>query len=158
MKINSESIKAKAIELGFHKVGIAKAASIQNEKNKLEAWLSDNKHADMAWMEKRKKERGDIHAYFNNAKSIISVGLNYNTGYKQKDINSKYKFSNYAWGDDYHDIVKGKLYKLLKWVKENKVEIKGLVCSDTSPVMDKVWSQRAGIGWLGKHTKSTTKD
>ena len=158
MKINSESIKAKAIELGFHKVGIAEAVSIQNERNKLEAWLSENKHADMAWMKKRKKERGNIHEYFNNAKSIISVGLNYNTGFKQKDINSKYKFSNYAWGDDYHEIVKGKLYKLLKWVKENKVDIKGLVCSDTSPVMDKVWSQRAGIGWLGKHTNLITKD
>jgi len=158
MKINSKSIKAKAIELGFHKVGIAKAVSTQNEKNKLEAWLSDNRHAGMEWMKKRKKERGDIHEYFNNAKSIISVGINYYTGFNQEDINSDYKFSNYAWGEDYHGIVKRKLYQLLKWINATEKEIKGVVCSDTSPVMDKVWSQRSGLGWIGKHTNLITKD
>ena len=158
MKISSKSIKSKAIELGFHKVGVSKAVSTPNEKQKLESWLQDKKNASMEWLYNRKDERGDIHRYFGNAKTVISVGLNYYSGFNQKDINSDYKFSNYAWGDDYHDIVKSKLYQLLKWITRFEKRIKGIVCCDTSPVMDKVWAQRSGLGWIGKHTNLITKD
>ena len=158
MKISSKSIKLKAIELGFHKVGISKAVSTPNEKEKFEQWLSENKNASMEWLKNRKNERGDIHKYYNNAKSVISVGLNYYTGYSQKDTNSNYKFSNYAWGEDYHEIIKSKLYQLLKWIRTSENDIKGIVCCDTSPIMDKVWAQRSGLGWIGKHTNLITKD
>ena len=158
MNISSLSIKSKAIELGFHKIGISKAVSTPNEKEKLQSWLNDKKHGSMILMDKRSQERGDIHEYFNNAKSVISVGLNYYTGFNQKDIKSNYKFSNYAWGEDYHYIVKSKLYQLLKWIKDFDANIKGLVCSDTSPIMEKVWAQRSGLGWIGKHTNLITKD
>jgi epoxyqueuosine reductase len=158
MKISSKLIKSKALDLGFHKIGIAKAVSTPNEREKLELWLSEHKNGSMEWLYKRKDERGDIYNYFKEAKSVVSVGLNYYTGYKQKDINSDYKFSNYAWGMDYHDIVKGKLYQLLNWINAIEKGIKGIVCSDTSPVMDKVWAQRSGLGWIGKHTNLITKD
>ena len=158
MKISSESIKKKAQELGFQKVGIARADPTPKEKNDLETWLDQGRHATMGWMEKRKDERGNIHTYFPEAKSIISVGMNYHVGKGQNDINSDLKFSTYAWGDDYHDVLKKRIFQLLKWIKESQTEIKGIVCVDTSPVMDKVWAQRAGLGWLGKHTNLITQD
>ena len=158
MKISSESIKKKAQELGFQKVGIARAVPTPKEKNDLETWLDQGRHATMGWMEKRKDERGNIHTYFPEAKSIISVGMNYHVGKGQNDINSDLKFSTYAWGDDYHDVLKKRIFQLLKWIKESQTEIKGIVCVDTSPVMDKVWAQRAGLGWIGKHTNLISRD
>jgi len=158
MKISSESIKKKAQELGFQKVGIARADPTPKEKNDLETWLDQGRHATMGWMEKRKDERGNIHTYFPEAKSIISVGMNYHVGKGQNDINSDLKFSTYAWGDDYHDVLKKRIFQLLKWIKESQTEIKGIVCVDTSPVMDKVWAQKAGLGWIGKHTNLISRD
>ena len=158
MKISSESIKKKAQELGFQKVGIARADPTPKEKNDLETWLDQGRHATMGWIQKRKDERGNIHTYFPEAKSIISVGMNYHVGKGQNDIKSDLKFSTYAWGDDYHDVLKKRLFQLLKWIKESQTEIKGIVCVDTAPVMDKVWAQKAGLGWLGKHTNLITQD
>ena len=158
MKISSKLIKDKALEIGFHKVGIAKAMAITEEKTNLELWLLQKRHHNMEWMNKRKEERGDIHKDYQNAKSIVSVGLNYFSGHKQEDLASDFKFSNYAWGDDYHQVVKTKLHKLLHWIRSIEGDIHGVVCSDTSPVMEKTWSQRAGIGWLGKHTNLISKD
>ena len=79
-------------------------------------------------------------------------------GKSQSDIQSNYKISNYAWGDDYHDIIKTKLFSLLEEVKKQSPEIKGLVCVDTAPLMEKVWAQRAGLGWQGKHTNLISSD
>jgi len=156
--ISSESIKKKAKELGFQKVGIAKAESTPKEKADLESWLKQGRHATMEWIVKRKNERGDIHTYFPEARSIISVGINYYVGKDQSHILFDGKISNYAWGDDYHDVVKKRLFQLLGWIKESQPKIKGIVCVDTSPVMDKVWAHRAGLGWLGKHTNLITRD
>ena len=84
--------------------------------------------------------------------------MNYYVGKDQTDLESDLKFSNYAWGDDYHDILKSGLFKLLSWIKENEPDVKGVVCVDTAPVMDKVWAQRAGLGWQGKHTNLISRD
>ena len=154
----TESIKKKALELGFQKVGIAKAEPTSNEKADLESWLKQGRHATMDWIVKRKDERGNIHTYFPEAKTVISVGLNYYIGKDQSHIQSDFQISNYAWGDDYHDVIKKRLFQLLSWIKESQPEVKGIVCTDTSPVMDKVWAQRAGLGWLGKHTNLITRD
>ena len=89
--ISSESIKKKALELGFQKVGIAKAEATPNEKADLETWLKQGRHATMEWIVKRKNERSDIHTYFPAAKSVISVGLNYQIGKGQNDLSSDYK-------------------------------------------------------------------
>ena len=158
MKISSKSIKKKAEELGFQKVGIAKAEKTPQEKSDLDSWLMQGNHASMAWMMNRKDERGNIHKYFPEARSVIAVGMNYYTGNDQDDLSSDYKFSNYAWGDDYHTVLKKQLYQLLNWIKENNSKVKGVVCVDTSPVMDKVWAQRGGLGWIGKHTNLISRD
>ena len=158
MYLKSKKIKLKAFELGFDKVGIAKAEPIVKERGNLEIWLSDNKNAEMEWIRKRKKERGDIHNYYKDAKSIISVAMNYYTGEYKKEFKSDFNFSNYAWGDDYHLVLKRKLFKLLKWLKKENKSIEGIVCTDTSPIMEKVWAQKSGLGWIGKHTNLITKD
>jgi epoxyqueuosine reductase len=151
-------IKVKSYDLGFQKVGITKAVSISEEKENLETWLSRGHHGTMSWLAERKHERGDIFTYFPDVKSVISLGMNYYTGYDQGELNSENKFSNYAWGEDYHDILKLRLYKLLNWLKIEIPNLNGIACVDTSPVMDKVWAQRAGLGWQGKHTNLITKD
>ena len=158
MAISSEDIKYKVKELGFQKVGIAPVEEIMKEKSYLEKWLHDMKNATMHWMIKRKEERGDIRNYYPDAVSVISVGMNYFNGHNQEDLKSDYKFSNYAWGDDYHSIIKKKLFQLLNWMKENMPDLEGIVCVDTSPVMEKVWANKAGIGWLGKHTNLISRD
>ena len=158
MKISSKSIKKKAEELGFQKVGIARAEKTPTEKSDLDSWLMQGNHASMTWMMNRKDERGNIHKYFPEARSVIAVGMNYYTGNDQDDLRSDYKFSNYAWGDDYHTVLKKQLYQLLNWIKENNSKVKGVVCVDTSPVMDKVWAQRGGLGWIGKHTNLISRD
>lgn len=152
------SIKNKARKLGFQKIGIARATATLLEQEHLEAWLDSGRHASMGWMVARRRERGDLQKYFPQAKSIISVGLNYFTGFHQTDLNSIYKFSNYAWGTDYHLIIKSKLLRLLAWIREQIPELKGIVCVDTSPVMEKTWAQRAGLGWQGKHTNLITRE
>ena len=156
--ITSDLIKEKAIELGFHKVGIAKAAKTKQEQERLNQWLDQKKHADMEWIENRKSERGNIFNYFSEAKTVISLGMNYYVGKEQSDLTSDFKFSNYAWGDDYHLVIKSKLFSLLEFIKNKKPNIKGLVCVDTAPIMEKVWAQRAGLGWQGKHTNLISTD
>lgn len=152
----AERIKTKAITLGFQKAGIARAEATPEAQANLESWISGGSHATMDWVKKRKAERGYILKYFSEAKSVISVGMNYFTGFDQTDLPTDYQISNYAWGDDYHDILKSGLFQLLAWMKEEVGEMKGLVCVDTAPVMDKVWAQRAGLGWQGKHTNLIT--
>ena len=156
--ITSDIIKEKAIELGFHKVGIAKAAKTKQEQERLNQWLDQKKHADMEWIENRKSERGNIFNYFSEAKTVISLGMNYYVGKDQSDLTSDFKFSNYAWGDDYHLVIKSKLFSLLEFIKNKKPNVKGLVCVDTAPIMEKVWAQRAGLGWQGKHTNLISTD
>jgi epoxyqueuosine reductase len=151
-------IKVKSHDLGFQKVGITRAVSTSEEKEKLETWLSRGHHGTMSWLAERKHERGDIFTYFPDVKSVISLGMNYYTGYGQSELNSDNKFSNYSWGEDYHDILKSRLYKLLNWLKIEIPDLNGIACVDTSPVMDKVWAQRAGLGWQGKHTNLITTD
>ena len=91
-------IKEKSHDLGFQKVGITRAVSTSEKKEKLETWLSRGHHGTMSWLAERKHERGDIFSYFPDVKSVISVGMNYYTGYGQSELNSDNKFSNYARG------------------------------------------------------------
>ncbi len=154
----SSEIKIQAQKLGFQKTGIARASSTPREKADLDEWLALGKYGTMEWMKKRQKERGNIFHYFPEAKSVIALGMNYFSGYTQEDLPSAFKISNYAWGDDYHLVMKSQLFKLLKWIEESSPGIKGLVCVDTAPVMDKVWGSAAGLGWIGKHTNLISRD
>ena len=158
MKISSVLIKEKVKQLGFQKVGIARAKEHPEDQRNLNLWLEEGRNGTMDWIKTRKEERGNLFNYFPEAKSVISVGLNYYAGIEQKDLNADYKFSNYAWGDDYHNVLKEKLFKLLNWIDERSAEVKGLVCVDTAPIMEKVWAREAGLGWIGKHTNLITKN
>ena len=158
MSLSSEYIKEKAYDLGFHKVGITNATQTKKEQKNLETWLSQKKHGEMKWMEKRRSERGDIFNYFPEAKTVVSLGYNYYVGKDQSNLNSDYKFSNYAWGEDYHSVIKKKLFSLLEIITKKSPKVKGLVCVDTAPIMEKVWAQRAGLGWQGKHTNLISTD
>lgn len=150
-------IKVKAKELGFVKIGITKAVETPIEKSQLNKWLNNNLHGQMHWMDNTFEKRGDIFNYFPDSKSVISLGFNYFTGVST-DYWEVGKVSNYAWGEDYHSYLKSKLYELLDFIKQHKSSINGVVCVDTSPVMEKVWAQKAGIGWIGKHTNLITPD
>ena len=153
----NQFIRETAQDLGFSKLGIAPATTEQQSTNRLNSWLRKGYHSTMRWMEKRADERGDIGKYYPEAKSVISLGLNYFTGNvsPKPDIG---KISNYAWGDDYHDLIKSRLYQLLGEIKTKFPHINGIACVDTSPIMEKDWAQKAGIGWIGKHTNLITRD
>ena len=115
--ITPEAIKQKANELGLNKIGIARAQNLEVEREKLNKWIDKGSNASMSWLASRRDERGNIYNYFPEVKSVISVGLNYYVGLSQNDLKSDYKFSNYAWGEDYHLILKSKLFELLNWIK-----------------------------------------
>ena len=150
-------IKNTAYNLGFCHIGITSAIQDPIKTYQLNEWINRKYHASMHWMESRSIERGNIHNYFPKAKSIISVSMNYFTGNANEELNIG-KISNYAWGEDYHKLIKPRLYKLLQSIQTIEPEINGIACVDTSPVMEKVWAQKSGLGWIGKHTNLISRD
>jgi epoxyqueuosine reductase len=156
--LRSEDIKQKARELGFHKVGIVPARALTAEGERLLEWLSRGFHGQMAYMARDPQQRSDPLRLLPSAKSVISVGLNYFRPEEHVDDPQVGKISRYAWGDDYHEVLREKLASLLQWIRERSPEIEGKICVDTSPAMDKAWAARAGLGWIGKHTNLITKE
>lgn len=154
----SEQIKQKALEIGFHKIGIARAGALTSERSHLEKWLEDGFHGEMAWMEREPEKRTDPRILFPPAQSVIVVGLNYYTPHEHENDPDKGKISRYAWGDDYHDVLKDKLRELLDWIRTQDETAEGKICVDTAPIMDKAWAVRAGLGWIGKHSNVITQD
>ena len=156
-KALTQKIKKVAKDFSFSHIGIAEAKTYKEDYTYLNNWIQNGYHASMHWIENRMAERSNILEYYPNAESVIIVTQNYYTGNtsSSKGIG---KFSNYAWGDDYHVVIKKKLYELLAEIKGYDPELDGIVCVDTSPIMEKAWAQRAGIGWIGKHTNLITKD
>ena len=156
-KALTQKIKKVAKDFSFSHIGIAEAKTYKEDYTYLNNWIQNGYHASMHWIENRLAERSNILEYYPNAESVIIVTQNYYTGNtsSSKGIG---KFSNYAWGDDYHVVIKKKLYELLAEIKGYDPELDGIVCVDTSPIMEKAWAQRAGIGWIGKHTNLITKD
>ena len=142
-------IKQEALKNGFDLFGATPA--LNKKSNKLDEWLIEGYHASMKWMETRKDERNDIYKYFPEVKTVISLGYNYYTDENDLETNNL-KMSNYAWGEDYHLIIKKKLYTIIESIKEYKKDFKFRVCVDTSPILEKPWAQKAGLGWIGKHT------
>lgn len=150
-------IKQMACDLGFDKVGVAPAH--QPKKSKfLDSWLKNNHHGSMEWMAKHKEKRKNIRNLFPDAQSVISVAYNYYTGFEHSANSQFGKISRYAWGEDYHRIMKKKLKHLLQKIRELDQKITGRVCVDTAPIMDKLWAEQAGLGWQGKHTNLITRD
>ena len=111
----------------------------------------------MGWLARRQTERTSPRAYYPPVKTIISLAMNYYT-VPPTTLSGIPRWSNYAWGDDYHRLLKKRLRQLLVSIKKAYPEVEGIVCVDTSAVMEKVWAQRAGLGWLGKHTNLISRD
>ena len=158
METLSQKIKRRAIEVGFNKIGIAPVDVLSAEADRFRLWLENGMHGEMAWMEREPEKRFDPRAIFPGARSVISVALNYFTPHEHTGDPAKGKISRYAWGDDYHDVLKEKLRELLAWITEEIPGAEGKACVDTAPVMDKVWAAKAGIGWIGKSTNLITTD
>ena len=152
-----DKIINKAYELGFQKIGFANADFFEDDQEKLYSWIDKNYHANMQWIDKRKEERSNILKYFPEVKTVISFGYNYYSG-RGSEISSEYKFSNYAWGNDYHIIIKKYLFSLVGYMQTVLDDFNYRVCVDTSPLMEKKWAVRSGVGWIGKHTNLITRD
>jgi len=146
-----QTIKDKAQELGFFYCGFSKATFLEEEAPRLESWLNNNYHGSMAYMENYFDKRLNPKLLVDNARTVISLLLNYHTEETQKDPKAP-KLSKYAYGEDYHFVIKDKLNDLLAFMKEEIGDIGGRVFVDSAPVMDKVWAKKAGVGWMGKST------
>ncbi|MGB0402766.1 MAG: tRNA epoxyqueuosine(34) reductase QueG [Salibacteraceae bacterium] len=148
---NSILIKNKARDLGFMLCGISKAEPLKKEALFLEKWLNQNKHGEMKWMENYFDLRVDPTKLFPGAKTIISLALNYFPEETQSE-NDTFKVSKYAYGKDYHFIIKEKLRYLLDYIHQEIGEVSGRAFVDSAPIMDKVWAKKSGVGWMGKNT------
>ncbi len=154
----ADRIKAKALDLGCTRVGIARAESLTAEGGRLREWLSRGFQAGMSWMERNVERRTDPRNVLPGAKSVIAIAVNYYTPGRHADREESGKISRYAWGDDYHDILGRRLDALVRWMGTEFPGSESKVYVDTGPVMEKAWAQRAGIGWEGKHTNVITRD
>ncbi|MBE9045035.1 tRNA epoxyqueuosine(34) reductase QueG [Pleurocapsales cyanobacterium LEGE 10410] len=154
--IDSSQIKAKAIEMGFHLVGIANIDNHQdNAVEHLKSWLAAGYQADMAWMATPTRE--DIRAYMPEVRSLICVALNYYTPHQHSDDPQIGKISRYGWGRDYHKVVGKKLKALSNWLRSLDESVMVRYSVDTAPIQDKVWAQRAGLGWIAKNGNLITR-
>ncbi len=154
----SDGIKQRAIELGFSKVGIARVEPLNEESGRLEEWLGLGYQASMEWMTRNKEKRSNPANIVPGAKSVICVAMNYYTSVQHSQEQSIGKISRYAWGDDYHDVLTGRLKQLWAWMQAEFPGVEGKYYVDTGPVMEKVWAERAGIGWIAKHTNVITPE
>jgi len=149
----ADALKREAARLGFDACGISNAEQLDEEAVRLEQWLLEGRYGTMDWMADHFDERIDPTNLVDGAKSVISVLHNYYQPVEPPDDPSIGKISRYAWGDDYHDVMKEKLYLLYHWLEDEVgAEIHGRAFVDSAPVMDKAWAARSGLGWQGKHS------
>jgi epoxyqueuosine reductase len=154
--MSSAVIKSIARELGFSFCGIAKADFLAEEAPRLEQWLKEGRHGRMHWMENHFDKRLDPRLLVPGAKSVVSLLYNYFPDRTQTDPDAP-KISRYAYGDDYHDVIRDKLKEMMVRIQEKTGQVEGRVFVDSAPVMDKAWAARAGLGWQGKHTNLINK-
>lgn len=152
----SQAIKEKANALGFLSCGISQATFLEEEAPKLEQWLKQGRHGQMTYMERHFDKRLDPRLLVPGAKSVVSLLLNYHTDQIQKDPEAP-KISKYAFGEDYHFVIKEKLKALMAFMHKEIGEVGGRVFVDSAPVMDKAWAAKSGLGWLGKNTNLISK-
>ncbi len=145
-------IKAKATELGFDFCGVSRAEFLEEEAPRLEDWLNRNHHGKMAYMANHFDKRLDPRKLMDGAKSVVSVLLNYYPEERLPEGPDDFKLSKYAYGTDYHFVLKDKLKALLDFIRAEIGEVAGRAFVDSAPVMDKLWAARSGLGWVGKHS------
>jgi epoxyqueuosine reductase len=154
----SAQIKNRALDIGFQKVGIARAEVLTDERQRLEEWRRRGFHGEMPYMARDPEQRTNLQKIFPEARSVVAVAMNYYTSHQHVDDGNVGRVSRYAWGDDYHEVVGERLRELLSWIKQQWPGAEGKICVDIQPVMDKAWAVRAGLGWMGKHTNVITRD
>lgn len=147
---NSDIVKQLAAAQGFHFCGISKAGKLEPEARQLEDWLQQNKHGSMQYMEKYFDKRIDPTVLVPGAKSVVSLMYNYSP--QQVVTGQPYKIAKYAYGIDYHTVIKEKLFALLDAMRKAFGAIDGRVFVDSAPVLEKAWAKRSGLGWQGKNT------
>jgi epoxyqueuosine reductase len=147
----ARELKAEARRLGFDACGISRAEQLDEEARRLEEWLHQGRHGTMGWMERNFDKRIDPRRLVEGAQTVVSVLHNYYQPVEQPQDGCAGKISRYAWGDDYHDVMKEKLFLLYQWLDERAGGISGRVFVDSAPVMDKAWARRSGLGWQGKN-------
>ncbi|MDX2302299.1 MAG: tRNA epoxyqueuosine(34) reductase QueG [Microscillaceae bacterium] len=150
-KQHTQFIKAKAQELGFDFCGISKAEFLEEEAPRLEQWLKQSMHGNMHYMENHFDKRLDPRLLVEGAKSVVSLLYNYSPQMVIASENN-YKISKYAYGEDYHDVIRQKLKAFLASIQTQIGEVNGRVFVDSAPVLDKAWAARSGLGWQGKNS------
>ncbi|GAA4066158.1 tRNA epoxyqueuosine(34) reductase QueG [Flavobacterium cheonanense] len=151
----SQLIKAESKRLGFLSCGISKAEFLEEEAPRLESWLNKNHHGQMTYMENHFDKRLNPKLLVDDSKSVISLLLNY---FPSEEQNSdSYKISKYAYGKDYHFVIKEKLKELLNTIQSQIGEVSGRAFVDSAPVLDKAWAAKSGLGWIGKNSNLITQ-
>jgi epoxyqueuosine reductase len=156
-KFFSNLIKNKAIELGFYSCGISKAGYLEDDADRLRKWLEKGYHSEMTYMANHFQKRTDPRNILENAKSVISVLYNY-APKKNIPESDNYKISSYAYGRDYHFVLKKKLKQLIIFIQKDAGEINARAFVDSAPVLDRAWAAKSGLGWIGKNTMLITKE
>ena len=154
---NTQLIKEEAHRLGFSFVGFSKADFLEEEAPRLEKWLKDKQHGEMSYMENNFDKRLDPRLLVEGSKSVISLLYNYHSDQTQSDPTAP-KISTYAYGDDYHFVVKHKLKTLLYFIEEKIGKVDARVFTDSAPVLEKAWAKKAGLGWIGKNANLINKN
>ena len=154
-KAHTDLIKEEAKRLGFLSCGISKAAFLEEEAPRLEKWLNKNMQGEMQYMENHFDKRLDPTKLVDGAKSVVSLLLNYYPSEKQDE--GTYKISKYAYGQDYHHVIKSKLKQLQEFISDEIGEVHGRAFVDSAPVLDKAWAAKSGLGWIGKHSNLLTQ-
>ncbi|MFY7829794.1 MAG: tRNA epoxyqueuosine(34) reductase QueG [Flectobacillus sp.] len=153
----TQQIKEKAKQLGFDFCGFSKASFLEEEAPRLEKWLNNNYHGAMGYMENHFDKRLDPRLLVDDAKSVVSLLYNYYPEEKLLEGKDDFKISKYAYGTDYHFVIKDKLKELLQFIQENIGEVGGRAFVDSAPVMDKAWAKKSGLGWIGKNANLINK-
>ena len=153
----ADRIRTKAMALGFDKVGFSRAGPL-GSRSGLEKWLESGHQGEMHWMSKNAAKRQDPSLILAEVRTILSVAINYYQPLDHSENPVHGKISRYAWGLDYHRLLKSRLKTLAGWIAETLPPANGLFYSDTGPVMDKVWAHKAGLGWIGKHSNLVSRD
>jgi epoxyqueuosine reductase len=148
----TRALKEEALRLGFTACGVSVAEHLTQESSRLEAWLGAGFNGTMSWMERNREKRLDPRILVPGATSVISVIDNYYRNENADERPDSGRISRYAWGDDYHDVMKERLRRLYSWLELRVEHLTGRVFVDSAPVMDKAWAVRAGLGWMGKHS------
>lgn len=152
----TELIRTQALHLGFDFVGFSKARKLNEDAKRLEKWLKEGRHGKMSYMENYFDKRTDPRLLVEGSKTVVSLLYNYHTKLKQSDPDAP-KISKYAYGEDYHFVVKEKLKSLFEFIQTEIGAVQGRYFVDSAPVLDRAWARESGLGWIGKNSMLINK-